>query len=346
MINRNPTSWDIAAAAGVSQATVSRALRNSDLVHPETRERIQRIAREMNYSVNRNAAGLRSHQSNTLALLLFDETGDLTFEANPLFLSMLGSITRSAGVLGYDVLVSFQNMADDWHQAYKVANRADGLILLGYGDFMHYHEKLAALVAADARFILWGPAPTDPAVTTIGSDNVEGGRLATQHLLDQGHRRIAFFGHASASNPELAGRYQGYLQALANAGLAVDKALHIQVNADEAEAAQALNKLAEKGALPDAIFAATDSIAIGLLQACKANNIRVPQDIALIGFDDLPVTGYLGLSSVRQNVQLAGQLLVNNLVQQIEGKPVDSVLMTPELVVRESSQLAVTPHST
>ena len=101
----NPTSRDIAEIAGVSQATVSRALRNSPLVREETRKRVQQIARDLNYIVNRNAAGLRTQQSNTIALLVFDETEGKDAQINPFFLSMLGYITRSAASLGYDVLI-------------------------------------------------------------------------------------------------------------------------------------------------------------------------------------------------------------------------------------------------
>ena len=141
----NPTSRDIAEIAGVSQATVSRALRNSPLVRAETRERIQKIARDLNYFVNRNAAGLRTHQSNTIALLVFDETEGKDAQINPFFLSMLGYITRAASGRGYDVLISLQQLSDDWHIEYQASNRADGLILLGYGDYTAYREKLTAL---------------------------------------------------------------------------------------------------------------------------------------------------------------------------------------------------------
>ena len=154
----NPTSRDIADIAGVSQATVSRALRDSPLVRQETRERIQQIARDLNYFVNRNAAGLRTHQSRTIALLLFDETEGENAEINPFFLSMLGYITRCAAGLGFDVLVSLQQLHDDWHVEYQASNRADGLILLGYGDYVTYREKLAALADANTRFMIWGAA--------------------------------------------------------------------------------------------------------------------------------------------------------------------------------------------
>ena len=132
----NPTSRDIADLAGVSQATVSRALRNSPLVREETRGRIQQIARELNYFVNRNAAGLRTQQSHTIALLLFDETDGTDNRMNLFFMSFLNNITRAAASRGYDLLLSLQQLTDDWHIEYQASHRADGLILLGYGDYL------------------------------------------------------------------------------------------------------------------------------------------------------------------------------------------------------------------
>src|SRR5210317_316280 len=115
------TSFDIAHRAGVSQATVSRALRNSPLVNPETRRHVQKIAREMNYQVDRSAAGLRSQRSNTIALLLFEDPTSDDSRINPFFLSMLGNITRSAARRDYDLLVSFQQLSNDWHIKYEVS---------------------------------------------------------------------------------------------------------------------------------------------------------------------------------------------------------------------------------
>ena len=118
------TSFDIAKRAGVSQATVSRALRNSPLVNPETRAKVQRIAREMNYRVDRSAAGLRSQRSNTLALLFFEDPTSDDSQINPFFLTLLGHITRYATKQSYDVLVSFQQLSDDW----LAVGKADGRI--------------------------------------------------------------------------------------------------------------------------------------------------------------------------------------------------------------------------
>jgi len=333
------TSRDIAARAGVSQATVSRALRNSPLVRAETRERIHRIARELNYFVNRNAAGLRTHQSRTLALLLFDELGGEQYEINPFFLSMLGSITRAAATLSYDVLVSFQQLSDDWHLQYEMSNRADGLILLGYGDYHSYREKLDALAAAHTRFILWGPMVEEQPGHSLCCDNVNGGYQAVSHLAGLGRRNIAFLGHTTADiSPEHQLRYEGYARALAEAGTDIDPALVIPCDSHECFGYEATEKLLATGRRFDAVFAATDAIALGAMQALEKAGRRIPADVALVGFDDLPVAKYVSprLTTVRQDVRQAGELLVTALVRLIEGEAVESKVLAPTLVVRES----------
>ena len=135
------TSFDIAYQAGVSQSTVSRALRNSPLVNEETRLKVQAIAKALNYKVDKNASNLRTQQSATIALLLFEDPTSDDSMINPFFLSMLGSITRACSAKGYDLLVSFQQMENDWHADFEDSNKADGIILLGYGDFENYKEK-------------------------------------------------------------------------------------------------------------------------------------------------------------------------------------------------------------
>ena len=333
------TSRDIAARAGVSQATVSRALRNSPLVRPETRERIHRIARELNYFVNRNAASLRTHQSNTLALLLFDEMEGERFEINPFFLSMLGHITRSAANLGYDVLVSIQQLTDDWHLHYEVSNRADGIILLGYGDYVAYREKLDALHEANTRFIIWGPMVEGQPGHSLCCDNVNGGYQATAHLTGLGRRRIAFLGRVSERSPEHQLRYQGYLKALCEAELPAIAELRVPCDSHECLGYEAAQTLLESGREFDAIFAVTDAIAVGAMQALQNAGLQIPDDVAIVGFDDLPLASYVSprLTTVRQDVQAAGKLLVNKLVKLIEGVAVESQLIPPRLIVRESS---------
>lgn len=334
----NPTSRDIAEIAGVSQATVSRALRNSPLVRKETRDRIQEIAKELNYFVNRNAAGLRTHQSNTIALLLFDETGGADAQINPFFLSMLGYISRAAARRGYDVLISLQQLSDDWHVEYQASHRADGLILLGYGNYVTYREKLAALSAANTRYVIWGPVIKDHPGHTIGCDNENGGFQATRHLLSLGRKRIAFLGQTSPRSPEFSARHTGYRQALIAANVATNPRLKVDADNLEELGYQAVESLLAAGERFDAVFAVTDVIAIGAIRALLNAGIRVPEDVSVVGFDDMPLAAHVtpALTTVRQDIRLAADGLVEAIVGLIEDRPVESTLMAPKLIVRES----------
>jgi len=334
----NPTSRDIAHIAGVSQATVSRALRNSPLVRKETRERVQAIARELNYFVNRNAAGLRTHQSHTIALLLFDDASDTDTRMNLFLMSLLNNIVRIAAHLGYDVLVSLQQFSDDWHIQYQASNRADGLILLGYGDYREYREKLTALADAHSRFMIWGPLVQDFPGHTFGCDNEDGGYQAARHLIELGRRKIAFIGSKSRRSPEHGARHAGYRRAQREAGVECNDRLRFAADNSEHQGYQATRRLLESGDAFDAIFAGTDLIAIGAMRALQDSGKRVPADVSVVGFDDMPLAAYVSpsLTTVQQNSELGARGLVNGIVGLIKGEPVESTLMAPKLIVRES----------
>ncbi len=334
----NPTSRDIADLAGVSQATVSRALRNSPLVRQDTRDRIKQIARDLNYFVNRNAAGLRTHQSNTLALLLFDETDGTDKRMNLFFMSFLDSITRAAARHGYDVLLSLQQLTDDWHMEYQASRRADGIILLGYGDYAEYRGKLAALAAANTRFIIWGPIINDQPGHSFGCDNEHGGYQATKHLVGLGRSRIAYIGRKEHRSPEHAHRYAGYARALHEAGIQPNDDLRIPADNSETLGYQAAQQLIDSEVPFDAIFGVTDLIAIGAMRAIRDAGLRIPEDVAVVGFDDMPLAAHVtpALTTVQQNSQIAADGLVKGIVGLIEGEPVQSALMEPQLIVRDS----------
>ena len=332
------TSFDIAKRAGVSQATVSRALRNSPLVNPETRAKVQRIAREMNYRVDRSAAGLRSQRSNTLALLFFEDPTSDDSQINPFFLTLLGHITRYATKQSYDVLVSFQQLSDDWLNEYVVSNRADGVILLGYGDYGRIADKLQRLREEGLPFTIWGATVPELEGYAVGCDNLEGGKLATRHLLDIGRRRIAFVGSASDDAPEFKLRYQGYCQALEEAGIAPDPGLLAQTDNLELSAHDATQRLIDSGVEFNAIFAASDLIAFGAIKCLRKGGITVPDEVSLVGFDDLPAATYFSpaLTTVRQDTRLAAEALMTNLLKMIEGEQVTSPRIPISIVVRGS----------
>lgn len=334
-----PTSFDIAALAGVSQPTVSRALSGSASVSDATRKRVEAIARQLNYTVDKNASSLRSRHSNTLALLFFEDPMPDDSLINPFFLSMLGSLTRTCALRGYDLLTSFQQMSSNWHVDYEDSRKADGIILLGYGDFEDYRARLAALVAQGTHFVRWGSVQAGQEGTTIGCDNFRGGFDAAQHLIDAGRRSIVFIGEATSHYPEFNDRYRGACAAQVEAGLAIDP--RRQVDALNAEQAghDAVAALLAQGTRFDAIFAASDLIAIGALRALGDHGLSVPGDVSVIGFDDIPAASltHPPLTTVAQDYRLAGEVLVDTLLRQIRGEPTTSASLPTRLIVRRSS---------
>lgn len=332
------TSIDIAYKAGVSQSTVSRALRNSPLVNLETRQRIQAIAKELNYKVDKNASNLRMQNSQTLALLICEDPTNDDSMINPFFLSMLGSITRATAHQGYDLLVSFQQLSSDWHADYEDSNKADGIILLGYGDYMDYAHKLDKLIEKNTHFVIWGAEHNNKAVLSIGCDNHQGGYIATEHLLGAGRQKIAFLGDASGHSPEFRDRYLGHVAALNAAGIQADKQLQHHAINTEASGYDAAIALLDKGVLFDAIFTGSDLIAIGAMRALKKRGVTVPEQVAVVGYDDIPIASFANpaLTTVKQDTQFAGEILVESVLKLIRGQEVSQRLIKTSLVVRNS----------
>ncbi len=341
------TSFDIAFMAGVSQPTVSRALRGSPLVSEETRKRILDIARQLNYKVDKNASSLRSQRTGTLALLLFEDPTPDDSHINPFFLSMLGSITRACARYQYDLLVSFQQLSDDWHADYADSNRADGLILLGYGDYLDYRSKLEKLTEQGTRFARWGAVLDEQPGISIGCDNVQGGHDCTAHLLKLGRQRIAFLGGASPGSPEFFDRYRGYSNALAAAGKPVLAELQVDAITTERSGYEAMSTLIGKQQPFDAVFAASDLIAIGAMRALADHGYRIPDDVAVVGFDDTPLASFTTppLTTALQDTKRAGELLVECLLRQIHGEPASSFKFPAQLIVRRSCGATPTDNS-
>lgn len=332
------TSFDIAHRAGVSQSTVSRALNNSPLVSQETRDRIVQIARELNYQVDKNASNLRKQKSNTLALLLFEDPTTDDSLINPFFLSMLGSITRASASQGYDLLVSFQNMQSDWHAEYEDSNKADGIILLGYGDYSAYRSKLDQLEEQGTHFVRWGAQDKAHPGVNIGCDNYQGGYNVTRHLIGLGYTSFAFIGDNGEDAPEFRARYQGFTDALNEHSLSAASQRQIDAHSTEPSGYAAMQSMLKMEPLPRAVVCASDLIAVGVYDALREANLRIPEDVAVVGYDNIPISGYTtpALTTVRQNTTKAGELLVNTLIKAINKEEVEDYLMPAELIVRRS----------
>ncbi len=329
------TSLDIADLAGVSQSTVSRALRESPLVNPQTRRKIQLIAREHNYKVDSSASNLRSKHSRTIAMLVHQES-EMDSDINPFFVSMLASITRAAAARNYDVLLSFQQLSENWIVDYQNSNKAEGIILLGYGGYTDYIRKAELL--DDAHVLTWGPVIEGQPGHFIGCDNRQGGYIATRHLLSLGHRLIAFLGDVSDDCPEIQDRYFGYRKALREAGIRQDEALQAPATPAERSGYLAAQELLSRDVEFSAVFCSSDLSALGAVKAFREGKLSVPADISVVGFDDIPAVSYTtpALTTVRQNTAKAGEIMVDVLLRLVDGHTVRSQLIEPELTIRAS----------
>lgn len=308
------------------------------MVSPETRRRIEEIAQQLNYKVDKNASNLRCQHSSTLALLLFqDPTADDSL-INPFFHSMLGSITRACAQRGYDLLISFQQLSGNWHTDYEDSRKADGIVLLGYGDYREYRARLEQLVRQGTHFVCWGAVLDDQPGLSVGCDNFQGAYQATLHLLGLQRRHIAFLGTASNAYPEFFERYRGYCEALRREGASISQGLQVDAITMENSGYAAARELLERGERFDGIVAASDLIAIGALRALQEAQIDVPREVSVVGFDDIPAASlaHPPLTTVMQDTRLAGEELVDSLLRSIRGEVVGNKVLPTRLVVRRS----------
>lgn len=329
------TIGDIARLANVSKSTVSRALNDSSLVKQETRERIQAIAQECNFRLNAPARNLSMRQSHTVAFVT--HAYHQSFSVDDLFgLEIMGSIANRLSNLGYDFLVVHVNPKDtDWADKYLDSGRADGFILMT-SNRKQMHIK--TLVEMNAPFIVWGAPNPKYNYCSVSGDNVSGGRLATEYLIRTGRQRIAFLG-GSLDELEVQQRFQGYESALAAAGFSANLDRLAYGDYSHASGIAAMQRLLEQSPDLDAVFANSDLMAIGAISVIQKSGRRVPDDIAVVGYDDLSIAAFnnLPLTTVRQNIPLAGKLLAQNLVQYVRTGVVTNVTVPVELVIRESA---------
>lgn len=326
---------DIARLAGVSTATVSRALNHSPLVNEETRTRILELASSLNYTINIGAQNLRLGQNRTVGVVIPYEGENRQHLSDPFFLSMLGSLADAITDRGLDMLVTRVDAAQLDAAAIPFdTGRVIGVILIGQ---WRHHDQLNALAARRVPIAVWGAQLPQQLYATVGGDNVRGGRLATEHLLSCGRRQIAFFGDIKL--PEVEQRYQGYCQALAAHGLAPDPQLCVTATFLPEGGVDAVHELLRRACRFDAVFAASDLLAMMSINTLRAAGLRVPDDVAVVGYDDIEQSSYFHppLTTVRQPVMQAGQALVAALLALVDGAAAQPVQLPTELVVRAST---------
>ncbi|NLF51967.1 MAG: substrate-binding domain-containing protein, partial [Leptolinea sp.] len=194
------------------------------------------------------------------------------------------------------------------------------------------------LVKTNVPFIIWSVPPPDNGYCTVCGDNIAGGRQATDYLLRTGRRNIGFIG-GPADEPEVQHRFSGYQNALISAGHSVDPNLVLYGDYSHSFAVSAVQRLLQQSPDLDAVFTNSDLMAIGAIEAIHAAGKRVPEDIAVVGYDDLLIAKYnnLPITTIRQNIPLGGKLLAQNLIQYIQTGVVTNVSLPVELVVRRSA---------
>lgn len=324
-----PTMETVAALAGVSKITVSRALRGSELVRPDLRERIARIASDAGYRMNVAARSLRTRRSRTIAVVIEQLQRDDRPIADPLLLTMIGGLLEVLTPADHAMLLTTHD-----HFLASNAIGADGVVVLGQGEGGRGLQRVGGL---GLPVVAWGEPVPGLNVPVVGSDNRQGGRLAADHLVAAGRRRLLFLG--DAQHPEVAGRLEGVREVLA-ASEAVLAGV-IPCAFETAAATQAVHDALDAGMRFDAVVAVSDFIAAGACDALTTRGIGVPSTVAIIGFDDTPIasTHRPSLTSVRQDATTAGRALGEAILALVDGAT-DRPHSTPlpvELIVRESS---------
>ena len=329
---------DVAAAAGVSVGTVSNVLNQPERVSPRTVEKVQRVIRELGFVRNDAARQLRAGRSRSIGLVVPDI-------GNPFFAEVVRGAEDRAADAGMTVLLGNSDERDERQLAHLELfqeQRVNGVLLTPATDDLTAVYRFAT---GGMPVVLVDREVEEGVLPSVSVDDVEGGRLAADHLLSSGRRRLAFVG-GPQSVQQVADRLRGVRLAVAahpDATLEVFEQSALTVlqgrAAGEAIAARSSD------ARPDAVFAANDLLAVGLLQAFSfGSGIRVPEDIAMVGYDDIDFASatVVPLSSVRQPARLLGWTGVDLLLKDLDGVEHDRrVRFQPELIVRDSSSVSI-----
>lgn len=308
-----PTIRDVARRAGVGVGTVSRVLNDSPLVTAEMRVRVLGAIEELGFRRNSTARSLsvgRTHHVGVVA----------PFFTSPSSVERLRGVSDCLTARGYGLLLVDIETARQRANVLADLSRLDGLLVISLpltdGEVDRLARDRMPAVLVDT---------THPRLAHVAIDDVYGGRLATEHLLARGHRRIAFVGdrpYPSFGFTSSERRRQGYHAALADAGLEAEPALERRGGHDREDArALAEQLLLRVPEPPSAVFAASDVQALGVLEAAQAAGLRVPQDLAVIGFDDIELAAVVGLTTVRQELRQSGHLGAELLLAAIERAP-------------------------
>ena len=325
------TIGSVAAMAGVSPSTVSRILNGTAVVNESKRKAVDKAIAELGYVPNPVARGLAG--GNTFSIGVITQAID-----SPFYGAALRGIEDELDQAGYCPLF----ISGHWNAAAEtrgiqllLSRRVDGIIVLTG----RLPDQTLEACAKSIPVVVTGRDLDAPGLCSLNFDNFNGGRIATQHLIDLGHREIAFI-TGDGEHPDARERLRGYRAALTGAGIRFDSRLVAPGAFLEASGAMAVDQLIQSKRRFTAIFAANDQMAIGASLALQRRSLRVPADVSIVGFDDLPAAMYAmpPLSTVRQPAFEIGQLAAVCMLQLIAGETPSAEVPPPVLVARESAR--------
>lgn len=332
-MTRGVTIREVAEAAGVSVATVSRALRGLPSVAPATREKVEGVAAELEYVPDPYAARLASTRGHAIIVAV-------PLPGQWFYAQIVAGVEAVASAAGYDINlhvvgdeIQRKNFVED---VLLQSRRIDGAILV---DIPIEPDVLKALHDRDVLMVAVGQRMEG--ILTIGVDNFEAAREATEHITQCGHRRIALLGGMPHGRGRLsipAEREAGFRQALADAGLEVDENLIVNGNFSIDGGCDATTELLRLPEPPTAIFALSDEMAAGAIRAARELGVSVPEDLAILGFDDHDFASAMGITTVRQPVVELGEMATQALLDAVEGSPwEDNRVLEHQLIERDTS---------
>ncbi len=330
------TIRDVAKNAGVGLGTVSRVINNSPLVSDETRKRVQDAIGALNYVPNTTARRLSLGKTLTVAAIV-------PFFTRPSFIERLRGVELTLAESEYALNIYNVETIERRDQCMRGVPRkelADGVLIFSLSprdvDIPYLIQADMPIVLVDANH------PSLASLSRVVVDDVEGGRTAVQHLIDLGHRRIGYVSD-TLDNPfnfkSSSDRFQGYLKALEGAGIPFRPEYHAQGEHERYKACQLTTRMLSLPERPTAIFASSDTQAMGVLEAARNFGLSVPEELSVIGFDDIEVAEYLGLTTVRQLLFESGQHGVELLLKSLEGKLAEPVcdVLPIELIARKTT---------
>ncbi|MEI7035075.1 LacI family DNA-binding transcriptional regulator [Streptomyces pratensis] len=334
-----PTLEEVAARAGVGRGTASRVINGSPRVSEATREAVEAAVAELGYVPNRAARALAGNRTDAIALVVPEP--ETRFFAEPYFSAIVRGVGAALADTEMQLLLTLVGSDRERRRLaqYLTAHRVDGVLLVA----VHADDPLPELLGQlGMPCVISGARHAAEPLASVDSDNFDGARAAVEHLASRGRRQVATItGRLEVYGAQR--RLDGYRAAVSAAGLAPDERLIAPADFTEEGGARAMRRLLERRPALDAVFAASDVMAAGARQVLREAGRRIPEDVALIGFDDSAVARHMhpALTSVRQPIEEMGQRMAELLLDEIAGRAPDAesptVVLPTELVVRDSS---------